>query len=44
MKMVFAMLLVFLLTGALIKRISHWTLVGMLLAILGILFLTRLTF
>lgn len=44
MKMVFAMLLVFILTGALVARISRWTIVGMVMAILGILFLTRLTF
>lgn len=44
MKMVLAMLLVFILTGALIERISRWTLVIMVMAILGILLLTRLTF
>jgi len=44
MKMVLAMLLVFILTGALIERISRWILVGMTMAILGILLLTRLTF
>jgi len=44
MKMVFAMLLVFILTGAMIKRISHWTVTGMVLAIVAILLLTRLTF
>ena len=44
MKMVLAMLLVFILTGALIERINRWTLVIMVMAILGILILTRLTF
>ncbi len=44
MKMVLAMLLVFILTGALIERISRWTLGVMVMAILGILILTRLTF
>jgi len=44
MKMVFAMLLVFILIGALVDRISRWTVAGMVLAILGILLLTRLSF
>ena len=44
MKMVFAMLLVFILTGILIKRINHWTILCLVMAILAILFVTRLTF
>ncbi len=42
--MVFAMLLVFILTGALIDRINRWALCGLVLAILVILLITRLTF
>ena len=44
MKMVFALLLVFILTGILIKRINHWTIVCLVLAILAILLVTRLAF
>ncbi|MEI8242490.1 MAG: hypothetical protein WCI17_04425 [bacterium] len=44
MKMVVAMLLVFILTGAVINRISRWTIMGMVMAIVAILILTRLTF
>ena len=44
MKMVFAMQAVFFLAGALTDRISRWTIVGLALAILAILFFTRLSF
>ena len=44
MKMVFAMLLVFILTGVMFRRITRWVIVGLVLAILCILFLTRLNF
>jgi len=44
MKMVFAMLLVFILTGVMIKRITHWTVMGLVMAILAILLVTRMNF
>ena len=42
--MVFAMLLVFLLTGLKIDRLNRWVIAGLTLAILCILVITRLTF
>lgn len=44
MKMVLAMLAIFLLTGAFIDRITRWTVIGLALAILGVLLVTRFTF
>ena len=44
MKMVFAMLFVFVLIGACCNRINRWTITGMAVVILGILVLTRLSF
>ena len=44
MKMVLAMLAIFILTGACIDRVSRWTVIGLTLAILGVLLVTRLTF
>ncbi len=44
MKMMLAMLALFILTGACIDRISRWTVMGLALAILGVLLVTRFTF
>jgi hypothetical protein len=44
MKMVLAMLAVFILTGILCDRINRWTIFGLVLAITAILVITRLCF
>ena len=44
MKMIMLMMAIFFTTGAMVEEINRWTVVAMLLAIVGVLIFTRLTF
>ncbi len=44
MKMILLMLAIFFTTGAVVREIGRWTIVAMMLAIVGVLLFTRLTF
>ena len=44
MKMIVLMMTIFFITGAVVREINRWTTMAMLLAIVGVLIFTRLTF
>ena len=44
MKMIMLMLAIFFTTGAVVQEVGRWTIVTMMLAIVGVLIFTRLTF
>ena len=44
MKMIVLMLTIFFITGAVAREIDRWTTAAMMLAIVGVLIVTRLTF
>jgi len=44
MKMILLMLAIFFTTGAVVQEINRWTIVAMMLCIVGVLLFTRLTF
>ena len=44
MKMIVLMMAIFFVTGAVVREITRWTVLAMLLCIAAVLLLTRLTF
>ena len=44
MKMIMLMMAIFFITGAVVQEINRWTTAAMMLAIMGVLIFTRLTF